>query len=81
MIADLPVLTEGADDKNLPHWYVKRLQLLLRGIYGAGGLAVDGVFGPATKTAVEAVQGRAGLVSDGIVGPQTWGFIITGVFR
>src|SRR5260370_41426313 len=33
---------------------------------------VDGVFGPLTKTAVEAFQSSRGLGVDGIVGPQTW---------
>lgn len=37
-----------------------------------GGLAVDGVFGARTTTAVKALQGRKGLVKDGIVGPVTW---------
>lgn len=37
-----------------------------------GGLAVDGVFGTRTDSAVKALQGRKGLVRDGIVGPVTW---------
>lgn len=35
------------------------------------GVKADGVYGPATKTAVAAWQRAHGLVSDGIVGPKT----------
>lgn len=34
--------------------------------------AIDGVFGPATETAVKALQTWAGHVADGIVGDDTW---------
>lgn len=37
-----------------------------------GGLATDGVFGPATRQAVVAFQSARGLAADGIVGPRTW---------
>ena len=35
-------------------------------------VAVDGVYGPATRQAVSAVQQMAGLPPDGVVGEQTW---------
>ena len=35
-------------------------------------VAVDGVYGPATRQAVIAVQLMAGLPQDGVVGEQTW---------
>lgn len=49
---------------------VKTIQYLL----GAQGHAVivDGIFGPQTKSAVEAFQGSRGLAVDGEVGNQTW---------
>ena len=33
---------------------------------------IDGIFGPVTKSAVEAFQAGDNLTVDGIVGPQTW---------
>lgn len=35
-------------------------------------VAIDGIYGPATKNAVIAVQRMAGLPQDGVMGPQTW---------
>lgn len=35
-------------------------------------VAIDGIYGPATKNAVIAVQRMSGLTQDGIMGPQTW---------
>jgi hypothetical protein len=39
---------------------------------GAGPLAIDGAFGPRTRSAVVAFQGRHGLSLDGVVGAATW---------
>ena len=41
-------------------------------------LAVDGIFGPLTDSAVRAYQQQRGLAVDGIVGPQTWQALING---
>ncbi|MGW1407688.1 peptidoglycan recognition protein family protein [Streptomyces sp. NPDC002403] len=45
-------------------------QLLNEQGYDAG--AVDGSFGPATRTAVTAYQSARGLSADGVVGARTW---------
>jgi len=43
------------------------------------GLSVDGIFGPATQTAVIDVQKAHGLVTDGVVGEYTWDAMITDI--
>ena len=50
---------------------VRRAQRALRRTPNPG-LVVDGVFGPATETAVKEFQHGAGLTADGVVGPLTW---------
>lgn len=39
------------------------------------GVAIDGIFGPATRAAVLTRQRAAGIAADGIVGPQTWALL------
>lgn len=41
--------------------------------------SADGVFGPNTRSAVQAFQSSRGLTNDGIVGPQTWGALVVTV--
>jgi peptidoglycan hydrolase-like protein with peptidoglycan-binding domain len=39
-------------------------------------ITVDGIFGPATKSAVIAVQKLSGIPQNGVVGPLTWNAIV-----
>jgi peptidoglycan hydrolase-like protein with peptidoglycan-binding domain len=50
----------------------------VRDMQRAVGTAVDGIFGPKTRAAVQAFQRRHRLAVDGIVGPQTWAAIRRG---
>ena len=54
---------------------VKSLQKQLKslGLYKSG--ALDGSFGPLTRTAVKQFQRKAGIKADGIVGAKTWAAI------
>jgi N-acetyl-anhydromuramyl-L-alanine amidase AmpD len=61
-----PLLRNGSSG-----FQVKRLQQLLKR-RGFDPGAADGLFGPATKKAVQDAQAMYGLNTDGIVGPLTW---------
>lgn len=65
LVNNLPTLSAGSSGED-----VKSAQ----GLLNARGytLAIDGVFGPATRSAVTAFQHAKGLVADGIIGPATW---------
>ena len=58
---------------------VRPLQQLLRA--RSHPVAVDGIFGPRTESAVREFQESRGLAPDGIVGPQTWSRLIVQVRR
>lgn len=68
-ISPWPLVRQGNQ-----HHPVETLQYLLR----ARGhhVTVDGIFGPATGSAVRAFQQQKGLAVDGIVGPATWSALI-----
>ena len=50
----------------------------LSGVAGQG-LAVDGVFGPKTRTAVRGFQQALRIAADGIAGPLTWRALVSGM--
>ncbi|WP_043345528.1 peptidoglycan recognition protein family protein [Belnapia moabensis] len=49
----------------------------VRAMQGKLGLAVDGIFGPATEVRVRQFQRDKGLVADGILGPKSWAALDT----
>jgi peptidoglycan hydrolase-like protein with peptidoglycan-binding domain len=73
-IAPWPLVKQG--ERAFP---VRPLQQLLRARNHP--VAVDGIFGPRTKAAVEAFQRSNGLAADGIVGPRTWPKLVVQVRR
>ncbi len=73
-IAPFPLVRRG--DRVFP---VRALQRLL--CARNHDVAVDGIFGPRTESAVKAFQQEKGLANDGIVGPATWSRLIVQVQR
>lgn len=72
MAATWPIQESGSKGED-----VRTVQYLLA-VHGHP-VAVDGVFGPGTKTAVRAFQTAKGLASDGVVGNATWEKLIVTV--
>ena len=65
------VLREGS--RGEPVKVIQYLLSVVGEFYSAiPGVAIDGIFGPATKNAVLALQRLTGLTQDGIVGERTW---------
>jgi peptidoglycan hydrolase-like protein with peptidoglycan-binding domain len=68
-----PTLTEGSRGA-----VVEKLQTALnegRGDFAPSSnpvLAIDGIYGPETATAVKGAQESGGIEADGVVGLQTW---------
>jgi peptidoglycan hydrolase-like protein with peptidoglycan-binding domain len=71
-VSPWPLVKKG--DQQLP---VQTLQYLLRA--RGHSVAVDGIFGPNTDSAVRAFQQEKNLLVDGIVGPNTWSALIVQV--
>jgi peptidoglycan hydrolase-like protein with peptidoglycan-binding domain len=69
MVLTWPLEQEGSKGED-----VRTVQYLVTAQGHSTG--VDGVFGPLTKSAVEAFQSSRGLGADGVVGPQTWSQLI-----
>jgi len=65
LVNTLPILAQGTTGED-----VRTAQGALAARRHA--VTVDGSFGPATKSAVQALQSSKGLVADGIIGPRTW---------
>ena len=65
LMSELPTLTSGDSGED-----VKSVQGLLcaRGYT----VAIDGSYGPATRSAVTALQHSRGIPADGVTGPVTW---------
>ena len=57
------------------------VQHRLAAILPGAPVDADGIFGPATRAALEAFQRLRGLRVDGVCGPQTWNTLVEAGFR
>ena len=60
---------------------VSDVQHRLSAILPGAPVDADGIFGPATRAALEAFQRLRGLRVDGVCGPQTWNTLVEAGFR
>lgn len=65
--------SEGSNVKQIQFW----MRIIARNYIALEGVAVDGMYGPATRQAVMSFQDYFGLSADGIVGEQTWNRLYT----
>ena len=68
--AELADLEREAEVDRSSREYIRWAQQSLNKVLGLG-LAVDGIMGPATRSAIRSFQQRRGLAVDGVVGPKT----------
>jgi zinc D-Ala-D-Ala carboxypeptidase len=70
--AQQPLLREGSQGAAVSDWQSTLNKLVAKGTPTQPKVAVDGIFGPATKAATQAFQRWAHISADGIVGVQTY---------
>ena len=76
MMNTLPTLRLNDNDA-VGVWYVHRVQSILNNIFGYP-LVMDGIYGPATESAVRWLEGKYGLKVDGQVTANVWSVLYTG---
>jgi peptidoglycan hydrolase-like protein with peptidoglycan-binding domain len=80
----LPVLSEGAEDRQGEVFYVHRMQALIKAVGESKALdlaacqEITGTFDAATKAALQQVQASWNVAADGVCGNVTWSVLITG---